>query len=43
MMATPEVSKNLKQICENFALNHAATVRTVSPDKREHLPGVRES
>ena len=38
----PSVSKNLKQICENSALNHTAAVRTVSPGKHEHLQGVRE-
>jgi hypothetical protein len=36
----PSVSKNLKEICEDSALNHTATARTVFPDKREHLQSV---
>jgi hypothetical protein len=40
MMAMPSVSKNLKGICEEYILNFTATVRTVSPHKREHLRSV---
>ena len=41
-MAMPEVSKNLKEIREQSALNYTATVRTVSLDKRGHLQSVLE-
>jgi hypothetical protein len=41
-MAMPSVSKNLKETCQDLALNYTATARTVSPDKRGHLQSVRE-
>jgi hypothetical protein len=42
-MAMPSVSKNLETLCEDFALKHTVTARTVVPDKRGRLQSVPES
>jgi hypothetical protein len=45
MIAMPSVSKNLKEIHEDFAVlvKYTATARTVSLDKHGHLQSLLES